>query len=522
MNCKRYARRFLPFLLALSMLLSGCMEDGEELERIDGSLLSPEEQEARPSEPTTPAKSETQPVNLPSRFSLPYESDQPMDPYTCPDGAQQVIASLLFEGLFRLDEQMEPENCLCDRYTCNENFTSYTFNIRWEAAFWDGSYVTGADVRRSLERARESSRYRSRLSRITGITAGERSVTITLNAPNSGFPALLDVPICKTNSKGRAPFGTGPYRYNLDEYGPCLTPNLNWWRGLPRPVERIALVDVGASLLYRFNSHDVQLMTTDFSSGGTVGVTGEIRYADASTTDLHYIVCNTAKWPMNITTFRRALLFGINRESVVSAFLSGHGDPAQFPIHPRSMLYPTDLETDYSVETVSGLLQEMWYEGSRTLRFIVNSDNSFKISVANAIAENYRSIGIPVQVKTLPWEAYREALRNHDFDLAYCEARLTADFNLSALVASWGNLNYSGWSDARTAGLLERYASASDRIAIMRELCSHLKEQAPILPICFSCMTVLMQSNVIDNLSPTAQEPFYNLPECVVHLKVFD
>lgn len=507
------ARRLLCWSLTLCVLLSACASDEEELDREESGLIPIEEQET--------VKTETKPsqASLPWRFSLPYEADKSMNPYDCPDGAQQVVASLMYEGLFRLDEQLEPENYLCERYTCNDNFTSYTFNLRWEVAFSDGSYLTGADVRKSLERARESARYRSRLSRITSITSKDMSVTINLNAPNSGFPALLDVPICKQGN-GRAPLGTGPYRYNVDDYGSCLAPNANWWRGLTRPVERIALVDVGASLLYKFSSHDVQLMVTDFSSGASVGVTGDIRYADAATTDIHYLVCNTeAAWPMNITTFRRALMTGINRESIVSAFLSGHGTPSQFPVSPNSRLYPTDLETDYSVETVSEMLNSMWYEGSRTLKLLVNSDNSFKVSVAKSIAENYRAMGIPVQVKSLPWEAFREAARNREFDLCYCETRMTADWNLSALVASWGNLNYSGWSDARMAGLLEQYVAASDRVEAMRNLCQHLKEQSPIIPICFACNTVLMQSNVVENLSPTAQEPFYNLPECVIHLK---
>ncbi|MBQ7681259.1 MAG: hypothetical protein IJT31_03490, partial [Oscillibacter sp.] len=292
--------------LSVSLLLSACAPD--ELEREESGLIPLEEQTQ-----TTPEPEPSQ-VNLPWRFSLPYEIDKSLDPYTCPDGVQQVVASLMYEGLFRLDEQLEPENCLCERYTCNDNFTSYTFNLRWDVAFSDGSYLTGADVRKSLDRARESARYRSRLSRITSITSTDMTVTIHLNAPNSGFPALLDVPICKTTNKSRAPYGTGPYRYNVDDYGPCLTPTANWWRGLTRPVERIALVDVGASLLYRFSSHDVQLMVTDFSSGASVGVTGDVRYADAATTDVHYLVCNTeAAWPMNITTFRRALMTGINR-----------------------------------------------------------------------------------------------------------------------------------------------------------------------------------------------------------------
>ena len=516
-GCVSVLRRALPLLLCLSMLLSGCaFWDEDEIEREESGLI-PAEEQAQP-EPTPEPEPEPIAANLPTRFSLPYEADKPMDPYLCPDGPQQLVASLMYEGLFRLDEQMEPENCLCESYEFNENFTSYTFSLRRDAAFSDGSYLTGADVRKALERARESDRYRNRLARVTQITSTDRSVTVKLSAPNSGFPALLDAPICKAG-KGRAPLGTGPYYYSADDEGPCLLANLGWWRGQNQPLQRMALVNVGDTLLYRFKTHDVQVMVTDFSSGSFVSVAGDVRYADAATTDLHYLVCNVAQWPMNISTFRQALLTGVNRDSLVSAFLSGHGAAAQFPVSPRSRLYPTELETDYSVENVSALLKNMWYEGSRTLKLLVNSDNSFKVTLANAIAENYRALGIPVRVKALPWEEFREAARNRDFDLCYCETRMTADWNMSPLVASWGPLNYSGWSDGRMAARLEKYVASADRVEGMKSICALLKEQAPIVPICFACDTTLMQSNALENLSPTAAEPFYNLTECVFHVR---
>jgi hypothetical protein len=53
----------------------------------------------------------------------------------------------------------------------------------------------------------------------------------------------------------------------------------------------------------------------------------------------------------------------------------------------------------------------------------------------------------------------------------------------------------------------------------MEDLCAHLKAQNPILPLCFKRTSVLMQSNVITGLRPTAAESFYSLPDCTIHLK---
>ena len=55
--------------------------------------------------------------------------------------------------------------------------------------------------------------------------------------------------------------------------------------------------------------------------------------------------------------------------------------------------------------------------------------------------------------------------------------------------------------------------------AAMQNLCAYLRNQAPILPICFKSTSVLMQNDVVEGLTPTMMEPFYNLTDCTIHLQ---
>ena len=77
-------------LLALT-LLAGCAPS--DLPEEDTAIL--------------PAQSGESPTEeqsfLPEMLSLPYDPAQSLDPVACPEGMQQVVGSLLFEGLFRLD-----------------------------------------------------------------------------------------------------------------------------------------------------------------------------------------------------------------------------------------------------------------------------------------------------------------------------------------------------------------------------------------------------------------------------------
>ena len=84
--------KILAIALAMACLLAGCWQEEPQVEEPTG-ILPPFEEE--PEEKKGPA--------LPARFALPYTPGGSLDPVDCTDGMQQVVSSLLYEGLFRLD-----------------------------------------------------------------------------------------------------------------------------------------------------------------------------------------------------------------------------------------------------------------------------------------------------------------------------------------------------------------------------------------------------------------------------------
>ena len=495
----------------LCAMLTGCwradMPASEELTPIpsDAGLL----------ETTEPQ------VILPEIFSLPYAPGQSLDPVSCPDGMQQTVASLICEGLFRLNTALEPEPWLCGSYTYDPDAWVYTFTLREGVTFSDGSPLTGADVKATLDRARTSDRYRARLSQVTAVSASGSTVTVSLSGPNTGFPALLDIPIVKSGTQDTVPVGTGPYLFTTADSAAYLVSNQSWWRGGGQPVDRILLSEAADrdTMLYRFTSHDVQLITADLTGTDPIAATGNVSYQDADTTTLQYIGCNVARAPLDNAAFRSALWNGFSRTQIVSAFLSGHARPAQFPVSPCTSLYPTALEEPYSADGFAAALTASGVPAGRTLTLLVNQENSFKVSVAEHLAETFTDAGIPMAVQALPWAEYTAALAAGNFDLYYGEVRLGADWDLSSLLSTGGRLNYGGWADPQTDQLLAAYAAAADRAAAMEALCAHLRTQAPLIPVCFKSTSVLMQTDVVEGLTPTMAQPFYNLTECAIRLQ---
>lgn len=196
-------------------------------------------------------------------------------------------------------------------------------------------------------------------------------------------------------------------------------------------------------------------MVSDLTGTDSIPVSGSAGCIDADTTVLQYIGINTSVKGLDDAAFRRCLSLGLNRQSLISGLLSGHAKAAQFPISPVSGLYPAELHTTYSATAFSEALAACESRPTRTLRLLVNEENSFKLSVAREIAASFSAAGIDMTVTALPWADYTAALAAGSFDLYYGEVRLTADWNLAPLLATGGRLNYGGWSDARCDQLLE-------------------------------------------------------------------
>lgn len=461
---------------------------------------------------------------LPESFSLPYYIGQTIDPITCSDGDQQTISSLLYEGMYTLDRNLNPRPCLCTGGSSDMTATIWTFQVRTGVVFSDGTPLRALDCAAALRRAMAAPRYQARFTDVKSVSAGTGTVTVALKKANAGFPSLLDVPVVKSGTESQtAPIGTGPYVFANDSGSAALTANAKWWQSRNLPVSRIRLVSCRDldSLRYQFTSHGVQMISADLTGKNPVGTGGGVKTYDANTAVMQYLGFDTHKKLFEAPELRRALSLGIDRETVVNAYLSGHGKAAQFPVSPVCELYPKKMEDSYSYHDYLDTMKSLGFTSGtpRSVKLIVNSENPFRVSVANAVASALSGdTDLRISVSALPWEQYTATLKSGNYDLYFGEVRLTADWNLQPLVGTGGALNYSGFSDTETDTYLAQYAAATDRAATLKSLCSCIAQKSPILPICFKCVSVLTQKGVVSKLTPAINAPFFEPFSAVIHV----
>ena len=498
-------RLLLVLTLSLLLILCGCAEESADLEEDDFLLAG---DLSTPDEPL---------IHTASSFTLPIYSGQSLDPITCSEGIQRSVSALLYEGLFTLSPSFEVEYSLCDSYEYDPATFVYTFHLRADVTFGDGSALTARDVLATLTRAQASERYGARFAHVASMRAmGTDSIRIALNRGDVTFPALLDIPIVRSGTeKDLVPLGTGPYLYITEGSRDYLRANSSWWQGNIQPLVRIELSPVRDedTAAYRFSSGEVQLLRSQLLGVSGVSATTGISVASVDTTELLYLGFNSLS--VSDAALRHALSLGVDRESFVSGYLSGYAKSAWAPISPASALYPKDLERSFQRKDFGSAMDGLGYgaEGeaaAKTLTLLVNEESSEKVSIANAIAAGLSYGKLQVRVKVLPWDSYAAALQAGSFDLYLGEVRLMPTWDLSALIGSFGSMNYGYYSDLVLDELMQSFRSTGTEAAA-HQLCSYLAQQCPLIPLCFRTDTILTHTAVLSDLTPTAASPFYGL-----------
>jgi len=166
-----------------------------------------------------------------------------LDPTTAGTSASLRTLEMIHDSLWEWDENFEPKPWMAESWDISDDHTEYTFHLRPDLKFSDGSPITAEDVKYSFERLVESELWTARLSVIESIeTPDPQTVVIKLNRPTPEFMILPGVNVnyfivskaaVEAGADFNAPGATVAGPYMLEEWVPkshlVLVRNPNWW-----------------------------------------------------------------------------------------------------------------------------------------------------------------------------------------------------------------------------------------------------------------------------------------------------
>ena len=313
--------------------------------------------------------------------------------------------------------QLRPS--LAESWELSPDSRVFTFRLRANAKFCDGSPITAEDVKFSFERAME------RDSRVTWQfpasplveTPDARTVKVTLNRPNVAFVSYLTLWGSSVVSKaytervgveemGQKPLGSGPFclaRWNKGQSA-VLARNPHYWdpeRPYLDEVELRVLPDENAAMLQlRAGQIDVALSVphNQFKAlSGAPGITVSRTnlYASAS------FVPNLRAVPaFRDVKVRQAMLAALDRDAMVEAILFGNGQPVQSPFYGAGLLFhTTDFAVKYDLERAKKLMAESTFPQGFSAKVTIPSGDDIANQMAVIVADQLSKIGIRLQIQ---------------------------------------------------------------------------------------------------------------------------
>ena len=394
----------------------------------------------------------------------------------------EVVYANVFEGLTRIDRDGAVRPALAKSWNVSEDGLAYTFELRDNVRFHDGSTFDARDVVFSLDRARgpdSTNAQKPLFDAIESVEAVDAStVRIRLSRPDGALPyklgwgdAVMVAPESAASNREN-PIGTGPFRFDRWIRGSSisLARNDEYW-GDPVALEKATfrVVPDPAAATSALQAGDIQAFP-NFPAPELVPVfDADPRFdVDLGSTEGETILAiNNARPPLDDVRVRRAIAKAIDRSAIITGAMFGIGTPigSHFPPHHPAYVDLT-AETAYDPEAARQLLADA---GASDLSLTLElPPPTYARRGGEIVARSLRDIGIDVEIEPIEWSRWLDKVfTQRDFDLTIVSHTEPNDIGIYARPDY-----YFGYSspefDAINAGL-EREADVDARYDLMRE-----------------------------------------------------
>ncbi|WP_226782833.1 ABC transporter substrate-binding protein [Oceaniglobus trochenteri] len=387
---------------------------------------------------------------------------------------------------------VEPQ--LATDWDISEDGKTYTFTLRDDVTFHDGSPLTAADVVFTLDRLQAAS---AAVMNDMGPYAGadavdDTTVKLTLDAPFGPFisalsriyivsKAMVEPHMGDDNARGWLAVndaGSGPYQVN--SYAPTeavsLTAYDNYWGGWDG--------DHVAEVLFRYVSEPSTQMA--LLRSGEVHIAPDITVEDkqslmdtegfavdigAAATPLFFQFNTASEGPTGDPAFRKMLAQTFDRQLHLDIVLAGFGTLPDGPLPPDWMGHVSGTELPFDLDAARAMVEENGWDGTElTVRYLPGIQE--ETSAVEQLQSNLSQLGITLNAEGMTWPAQAATVTDvattSDINMIYNfptfpdpHAILNTTFN-SANSGANGGYNWAQYSNPEVDALLNEAASESD------------------------------------------------------------
>ncbi|MDP1716386.1 MAG: peptide ABC transporter substrate-binding protein [Anaerolineales bacterium] len=450
------------------------------------------------------------------------------------NSADRDINRLIFSGLMRFDSHGLPQPDLADAWGASADGMIYNFSLRQNAFWHDGQPVTSDDVIFTIELIKSSGSLfpqdiKDLWSQVEVKKLNEKTLQIRLPEPFAPFLdyatfGVLPKHLLETVPSDQLanaefnlqPIGSGPYKFDRlltsggQITGVVLVANADYYIQTPF-IEQVVFrfypnSAAGFDAYKQGEVLGISQLTNDTLEPALRETTLSVYTSRLPQMGLVFLNLNDPSVPfLQSEKVRRALLFGVNRNVIVSHILNGQAIVADGPILPGSWAYYEDIEQfDYDPDAATSLLIEEGYvipagggdvrakDGQFLTFTLVHPDDTIHTQIAQAIQSDWALIGVKIELQAVAYERLVNdflTTRNYQAALADMNTSRTPDpdpYLFWHQSEATGGQNYSQWDNRTASEFLETARTSADfseRARLYRNFQVVFTKDMPSLPL---------------------------------------
>ena len=360
----------------------------------------------------------------------------------------------LYDGLVRFDADVNPIPDLAESWEISEDGLVYTFKLRQDVVFHDGTPMTAADVVFTAEKTLDetvNSPYRSKFvidgTPVVWEQVDDYTVTATLPKPSGSFLSktsradeiffsilpkhlLEGVEDMTTADFNQNPVGTGPFKfvsYETDQQL-VMAANDDYYQGAPGVKEVVRLnFPNEQSALAALQAGDIDVAS--LREAGNVKAAEETEGLSVQRYDSNWIFAgryNMANEILADKAVREAISYAVDRENLVKAAVSPTASAGNSPISIGWAASPDVTVFEYDPEKAKTLLEEAGWTGDgirekdgQKLSFTVTLYPDYAApDLAAGMQQLLQQVGIEMNINQLEYAAFEtEVYQDQNFDM---------------------------------------------------------------------------------------------------------
>ena len=453
-----------------------------------------------------------------------------LDPGGSANAVSQRALANLYDSLVWMTPEGEFVPWLATSWTVSDDGMAYTFKLREDVKFHDGTPFTAEAVQVTLDRILDPETGSTSAKTAIGPydhteIVDDHTVVIHTKDPYGPFLYALSQPFLGIVSPAaveeygnadflRHPVGTGPFMFEemipQDHITLVRNPDYRWppegifdnpgpaylekivIRTVPEASTRLAtLLNGEANLIEPVPAQDLQALEDDPAYYVLKKMyPGEGRFA----------FLNTKKFPTDDVQVRRAILHAVDNVALERLLFFGAHEPGRSPLSTASVGYNAKYETmyGYDPDKASAILDEAgWAVGDDGIRvkdgeplvlsFYVIAQNPDTEKMSEFIQGQLREVGVDAQLTTVARAAWYEGLNKGDHNIVVLFL-IYGDPDVLRLTyhSEFIPFNWSHWTDPETDRILEEAYQATDfakRIELYEQVQDTVMDQALVLTL---------------------------------------